>query len=266
MRQYLVAVMAVLASAASAGELRLIAAGSLKEPLTTIFADYGKSNGTTFAAEWGPSGLLRDRLKAGEAFDIFASAALPHAQALTDAGLSGPSVMFVRNALCVVTHADSPLETANLVETLLKPEIRIGTSTPGADPSGDYTWELFHKVDGVRPGAFDILAKKAQQLFGGPTNSAPVNGRSPALVALDAGRIDLFISYCSGAQQAAKEGSTYKSVALPPELMVGAEYGLTVSRKAQPAAADFALYLLSPRGQRSLQAFGLMPVALPAAP
>jgi ABC-type molybdate transport system substrate-binding protein len=264
MRQFMVALMVMLASAASAADLRVIAAGSLKEPLTAIFSDYGKQNGTTFSAEWGPSGLLRDRLKAGEAFDIFASAALP--QALTDAGLSGPSVMFVRNALCVVTHAGSPLETGNLVETLLQPEIRIGTSTPGADPSGDYTWELFHKVDRVRPGAFYILSKKAQQLFGGPTNSAPVNGRSPALVALDEKRIDLFISYCSGAQQAAKEASTYKSVALPPQLVVGAEYGLTVSRKAQPAAADFALYLVSPAGQRSLQAFGLVPVALPASP
>ena len=43
--------------------------------------------------------------------------------------------------------------------------------------------------------------------------------------------------------------TNYKSVELPPELSVGPEYGLTVSRKAQPAAADFAMYMLSPQAQ-----------------
>jgi len=53
---------------------------------------------------------------------------------------------------------------------------------------------------------------------------------------------------------------------LPPELSVGPEYGLTVSRKAAPEAADFAMYLMSPQGQGSLQSFGFIPVALPTAP
>jgi hypothetical protein len=58
--------------------------------------------------------------------------------------------------------------------------------------------------------------------------------------------------------------SNYKSIELPPELVVGPEYGLTVSRKAAPAAADFAMYLLSPPEQASLKAFGFIPGALPA--
>jgi molybdate transport system substrate-binding protein len=56
----------------------------------------------------------------------------------------------------------------------------------------------------------------------------------------------------------------YKSVELPPELSVGPEYGLTVSRNAVPGAADFAMYLLSPQGQNSLKSFGFIPVTLPA--
>jgi ABC-type molybdate transport system substrate-binding protein len=54
---------------------------------------------------------------------------------------------------------------------------------------------------------------------------------------------------------ALKASANYKSV--------GPEYGLTVSRKAQPAASDFAMYLPSPQGQASLKASGFMPVALP---
>ena len=243
-----------------------MSAGSLKDAFTAIFADYTKQYGSGFAPVWGPSGVLRERLQKGEAFDVFASAALPHAQALTEAGVSGPSVLFAKNALCIVTDAGHPVDAGNLVETLLKPDIKIGTSTPVSDPAGDYTWEMFRKIDTLRRGAFDTLSTKAQQLFGGPNTAAPVNGRPRLLVALDDHEIDLFVYYCSGAQQIVRESSKYKSVALPPELSVGPEYGLTVSRKASPEAADFAMYLLSPQAQATLKSFGLIPVALPAGP
>jgi hypothetical protein len=102
-------------------------------------------------------------------------------------------------------------------------------------------------------------------LFGGPTTTTTINGRPRLLVALDNHDIDLFIYYCSGARQIVRD-ARYKSVALPPELSVGPEYGLTVSRKAQPAAADFAMYLMSPQAQATLKSFGFIPVALPVAP
>ena len=266
MRAWLLAILIAMAWPAAAADIRVLAAGSLKDPLVAIFADYAKRYGATFSAEWGPSGVLRERLQAGEPFDVFASAALPHAQALTDAGLAGPSVIFARNTLCVVTGAERPYDSGNLVETMLDPGVRIGTSTPTADPAGDYTWEMFHKIEAQKPGAFATLSQKAQQLFGGPATTTPVNGRPRLLVALDNHDIDLFIYYCSGAQQIVRESSQYKSVALPPELTVGPEYGLTVSRKAQPGAGDFAMYLMSPQGQATLKAFGFIPVALPAAP
>jgi len=265
MRVWLVAfMMALSASSASAAEIRVLAAGSLKDAFTAVFTDYTKQYGRTFSPVWGPSGVLRERPQKGETFDIFASAALPHAQALTDAGISGPSVLFARNALCIVTDASRPVDTANLVETLLQPDIKIGTSTPVSDPAGDYTWEMFRKIDAQRPGSFDTLSKKAQQLFGGAATTAPINGRPRLLVALDDRQIDLFIYYCSGAREIVKASPKYKSVALPPELSVGPEYGLTVSRKAAPGTADFAMYLLSPQGQSGLKSFGFIPVALPA--
>jgi molybdate transport system substrate-binding protein len=46
--------------------------------------------------------------------------------------------------------------------------------------------------------------------------------------------------------------------------VVGPEYGLTVSRSAQPGAADFAMYLMSPQGQATMKTFGFIPVTLPA--
>jgi ABC-type molybdate transport system substrate-binding protein len=191
---------ALASSSAAASEIRVMAAGSLRDVFAAVFADYAKLYGDSFAPVWGPSGVLRERLQKGEAFDVFASAGLPHAQVLTEAGVSGPSVLFVRNALCIVTDADRQLDAGNLVETLLKPEIRIGTSTPVSDPAGDYTWEMFHKIDAQRPGTFEILSRKAQQLDGSAATATLVNGRPRMLVALDDRQIDLFIAYCSGAR------------------------------------------------------------------
>jgi molybdate transport system substrate-binding protein len=266
MRGWLVVIVVALAApSASAADIRVMAAGSLKDVFTAVFADYAKQYGGGFIPVFGPSGLLRERLKKGEAFDVFASAALPHAQALTEAGVSGPSVLFARNALCVVTDAGRPLDSANLAETLLKPETKIGTSTPGADPAGDYTWEVFHLIDKQHPGAFDTLSKKAQQIFGGAATTTPMNAPRSLLTSLGDHSVDLIINYCSSAKQMVRDQPKYKSVELPPELLVGAEFGLTVSRNAVPGAADFAMYLLSPRGQSSLKAFGFIPVTLPVA-
>ncbi len=139
------------------------------------------------------SGVLRERVQAGEAFDVFASAALPHAQTLTDAGLAGPSELFARNALYIVPHGKRPIDAGNLAVTLLDPAIRMGTATPTADPAGEYTWELFHKIEAQHPGAFETLSKKALQLFGGPGSMAAVNGRHRLLAALEDNEIDLFV-------------------------------------------------------------------------
>jgi molybdate transport system substrate-binding protein len=260
----LVIAISLFPALASASDIRVFAAGSLKDAFTAISGDFTQHYGSTFSSVWGPSGLLRDRLQAGEPFDLFASAALPHAQALTTAGISGPSVLFARNTLCVVTDAGRALDGKNLIDTLLDPDIRIGTSTPVADPSGDYTWELFRKIDAQRTGAFDILSAKAKQLIGGATTSTPLNGRDRLVVALDDHAIDLFISYCSGAKAMVDASKAYKLIELPPDLSVGPEYGLTVSRKAAPGAAEFAMYLLSPRGQSTLKSYGFIPVTLPA--
>lgn len=256
----------VAASPVAVHEVHVVAAGSLTGAFNAMIADYQKAHPGPIATQWGPSGVLRDKLEQGEPFDIFASAALPHAEALTDKGLSGPSVLFARNALCAIVPASSDVTTATLVETLLKPQTRVGTSTPKADPGGDYTWELFGLIDKAHPGAYAALSGKAQQLFGGAATTAPVGGRHRLAIALDDGTIDVAIYYCSGGQaMLAKEPGKFHMLALPADLAVGPEYGLTLAEGAPPEAADFALYILSPAGQKTLAAFGFIPVTLPAA-
>lgn len=270
MRARICAVVFLCLSAATsrAEDIRLVAAGSLTGAFNAMISDYGRSHPRDHVStKWGPSGVLRTELENGGAFDIFASAALPHAQALTDKGLASDSVLFARNALCAIALADGPvLASDTLVGTLLKPDIRLATSTPKADPGGDYTWELFALIDKQHPGAFATLSGKAQQVFGGAATTGPLNGRHRLAVALGDKSADVAIYYCSGTQEMSKaEPGKYKVVALPRDLAVGPEYGLTLANTASLPAADFAMYILSPSGQKTLSDFGFIPVTLPAA-
>ena len=61
--------------------------------------------------------------------------------------------------------------------THARPGVKLGTSTPRADPAGDYAWEVFRKADKLKPGAFAALEKKALQLTGGP-NATAAPGRT----------------------------------------------------------------------------------------
>lgn len=248
--------------------LRIYAAGSLKAALSAVVEEFARlSPGAPITVEWGPAGVLRERLEQGEAFDIFASAALGHAEALARSGRSGPAVIFARNSLCAVTTPEFPLSTANFEDTLLAPATRIGTSTPKADPSGDYTWEMFRRIDTHRPGAFATLSGKALQLYGSGKAGNPPAGvpAGPLTDFLDGKVADLLLVYCTSAHsltaKPGKSGQTYRAVTLPEAIQVGAEYGVTVARGAPARAHDLTLYLLSPAGQKRLAAHGFTPVA-----
>jgi molybdate transport system substrate-binding protein len=51
---------------------------------------------------------------------------------------------------------------------------------------------------------------------------------------------------------------------VPREIAAGPEYGLAVLKGANPGAADFALFMLSPDGQQILSRYGFAPIGLPA--
>jgi molybdate transport system substrate-binding protein len=252
-----------IAHVAKAEQLHVLAAGSLREVLDEIGSQYSKATGLEVTADFGPSGILRRRIEGGERADLFASADIGHPLALLKEGLATRVVMFTRNRLCGFAVPKVGLRSANFVARLLDPTVRLGTSTPKADPAGDYTWTMFHKIDPLRPGSYTILDNKAQQIVGGPTNNAPVGGKDPAAAALATGRIDLFIGYCSGAKRLLSQMPQLQVAAVPDNIATGPEYGLAILKGADLRAADFALFILSPTGQQSFADHGFAPVALP---
>jgi ABC-type molybdate transport system substrate-binding protein len=200
--------------------------------------------------------MMRERIEKGEHVDVFASADMGNVDKLVAAGRAGMVVLFARNRLCALAGPAVGLTSANFLDKALDPTIKLGTSTPKADPGGDYTWEMFRKAEALRPGSFAALDRKALKLVGGPQAVAIPAGRNAQAYLMSGGQADLFISYCTSAADVAKQLPDVTVVELPKELAVAAAYGLTVLNDAAPDAARLALYILSPDGQAVLAARG----------
>ena len=237
----------------------VFAAGSLRGPLTEAAKAFEASaGGLPVALTFGASGLLLDRIKTGADAQVFASANMAHPQALSAAGSFGPTQVFTRNALCALVRPGLAVDSTNLVATLLRPDVKLGTSTPKADPSGDYAFEMFQRVDsaGAPAGSGVALAAKALQLTGGPTSPPPPADRNVYGVLVASGQADVFITYCTNAVVARREQPQLQVVDIAPAINVAADYGLAVRKDASPAAQAFAAYLLSPSGQAILRKAG----------
>lgn len=259
--------MAGMASAdAAEAPVRLYTAGSLRAVMTEIGVAFEKTYGTPVAGTFGASGLLRERIEKGEPVEVFASANMTHPEATRRAGKTGPVVLFTRNRLCALTQPDLDVTPDTLLDRLLDPTVKVGTSTPKADPSGDYAWILFKRAEKLRPGAYATLDAKALKLTGGPDSPPPPKDRTVYGKLMEERAADIFLTYCTNAVLAKKEVPALRIVAIPPALAVSADYGLTIAKDARPLAAQFALYILSPDGQAILERHGFEAVALPAKP
>ncbi len=248
---------------ALADPLTLYAAGSLKAALGDVVASYQKTYKTEVVTKFGPSGLLRKAIESGEKPDVFASANMGHPEKLAAAGWGSPVVLFTRNQLCAMAQPYVKVTTDTLLETILDKKIRLGTSTPKADPSGDYAWDLFKKADAVKKGSFEKLSDKALQLTGGPKSEKPPKGRNNYGWVMGEKKADVFLSYCTNAVLAQREVPGLQIVKIPADLTVGADYGLLVRGDAPTEAWRLAMYILSPEGQKILNSYGFDATAFP---
>jgi len=246
-------------SSLHAESVALFAAGSLRAPLTDLARDFERSTDVPVVKTFGASGLLRDRIASGEQADVFASANVEHPEALVASGWAPDVRIFARNRMCLLVRPDVAQNGRDALGLLLDPALKLGTSTPRADPSGDYAWEVFARADKVRPGAYATLDARAQRLTGGPGTPQPPSDRSVYAELVGNAAVDLFLTYCTNAQTAVEERRGLLRMELPPELAVAAAYGIAVRRDAPRAAQDFALYLLSADGQRALARYGFAP-------
>ncbi len=246
---------------AAAEALRVYAAGSLTAAFTEMVAAFPAPAGEVAAPVFGPSGLLRQRIESGEPVDILASADMTQPRALARARGGLPVIMFTRNRLCALGREALGLTTDTVLDVLLTPSVRLATSTPGADPGGDYAWAVFARAEKLRPGAQATLQAKAMQLVGGPNTPPLVPGRGAVQGIFLTDRADIMLGYCSSAGPVQKEIPGLVRVGLPAALSVGPAYGLIVLSH-HALAERFALFILSEQGQAILARHGFDPIGI----
>lgn len=260
---FLALCLACLVTKVRASDLVVYGAGSLREAIGQITAEFGQAYGLVVTTQFGPSGRMRERIERGERVDLFTSADVGHARKLVEDGRAAVMTVFVRNTICVLSPAKFGATTETVLDKLLAPGVRIGVSPPKVDPLGDYTVRLFEMIGRMRQGSAAALQARAVVLDNPPGSPPLKSGDTDADAVLD-GRVDASIVYCSGRGRYARSLPDATLVQLPPGLRVGPEYGLAVLKDAHPDAALLALTILSPAGQKIMADRGFSPVTLPA--
>lgn len=246
--------LAPAATSAQTPSQRVYAAGSLRLAFDDIIALHAARTGVHFLPTYGPSGKLREEIEKGSLPAVFASASPKHTEILLKAGKLRESTVFTRNSLCLMAAPGIAPRPDALIDLLLDPALRLGTSTPGADPSGDYTWALFRNVEKLRPGSFAKLDAKALKLTG--SEVARDENELPYARVFREKSADLFISYCTNAVATAKAVPGIDWVRFGPDLNVASAYAIGTTGAGGNAAQAFVALVMSPEGQAILERYG----------
>jgi molybdate transport system substrate-binding protein len=137
------AIFSLIGPTASADTLHVFAAGSLTDAFSDLLRRFPAGPDSVAPADYGPSGLLREKIETGAPADILASADMDQARRLAFGHPERSVITFTRNRLCVLARDAIGLTPINMLDRLLDPSVRLATSTPGADPGGDYAWAVF---------------------------------------------------------------------------------------------------------------------------
>lgn len=249
---------------AASETVEVFSAGSLREVWNEVATQAAPALGIEVKTSFGGSGLMRERIEKGETPDLFTSADLGSPRKLESQGRTVvPVVAMARNRMCIVSRRSAGVTAANLIDRMLAKDVRLKTSTPVADPAGDYAWAIFDRIEALRPGSGAILKEKAQASMS--LSAAPAKpGQSPYVALFESGKVDMAITYCSHTAGLEKDVPELTSLVVPPQLDPHPVYGLAVLSN-KPAALRLALFLLSEKGQAIIARAGLVPLVEPSA-
>ena len=148
-----------------------------------------------------------------------------------------------------LSRGESPL----WLRLLLTAGLRIGTSTPHADPAGDYAQKLFDLTSRWGRQFLSILRAKSRALVGGEVSGKGAKTVTVKEVLLSR-KADVFLSYTSNAGNYPAE--SFRTLQIPTDEIVDARYGmLLMTSRAAPLSrwleSQEALRLMAEAGFRA---------------
>ncbi|MHB8232934.1 MAG: molybdate ABC transporter substrate-binding protein [bacterium] len=242
-------------SCASAATLRIMAADALPKPVTEIGNIFKKEHpGIKIDYDFLGAGVLKGDIEEGAPCDIFLSANRKFQKQLRKKGFLKSYRIFAYDYLAAATPYNNPANVtkSNLIQKLMDANVTLATSSPHADPAGDYTWKMFGIIDKQIPGAFEKITDHANHLL------------DAALVmpVLESGNTDLGILYASQLLELKRSGAKINIIPIPNKYNTKAKFTASVlnQSKYKPLSEEFIKLLFSKKGKKILSYWGFSPV------
>ena len=221
------------------GEITVFAASSLTEAFTQIGEDFSsKYKNTKVTFNFGSSSTLEAQLEQAAPGDVFASADTTNLGKLDAAGgVSGASIVFVRNRLEIAVEPGNPKNIKTLADTL-KNDVLLILCAPEI-PCGKYALLAYENVDLEVPTVPTGLTAKdtlAKVIFGEADAAVvyvtDINAASPDVDGVKIAKVDNVIG----------------------------EYAIAVVKATTnpPTAKLFVKYVTSKAGQATLKRHGFL--------
>ena len=239
---------------ANAATLRIMAADALPKPITEIGNIFKKEHpGVKIDYDFLGAGVLKGDIEEGVPCDIFLSANGKFQRQLRHKGFLKSYKVFAYDYLAAATPYNNPADVtpSNLIQKLMDPNVALTTSSPHADPAGDYTWKMFKIINKQFPGAFKKITGHANHLL------------DAALVMplLASGNTDLGILYTSQLLELKRSGAKINIIAIPRKYNTHAKFTVSVlnQSKYKSLDEDFIKLLFSKKGKKILTYWGFSP-------
>lgn len=234
------------------GELTVFAAASLTEPFTEIGKRLEASSpGLKIVFNFGGSPALRTQLEQGAHADVFASADAAQMElAKKSEVVPGKTPIFVKNKLVVIVPRENPgkvTEFRDLASTGLKLDL-----TGPQVPAGHYSRQAITKAS-AEYGA-DFAQRVLDNVVSEEDNVKQV------VTKVRLGEADAGIVYVSDVT--AQVSKDVRAIPIPDAYNQIASYPIALTKgvRNRVAAEAFVAFVLSPAGQRILQAHRFIPV------
>lgn len=234
--------------------MHIMAAGSLRGALTAILARYTDNKIPPVTCDFGPAGLLRQKIESGVKCDLFLSADRTHPEALLRNNIAFRVEPFIANYLGITTTTELAEQYPGWQQLLRAPGLIIGTSTPVDDPCGDYVVQFYSELSKTDPELTENICNRTRHLVGGKNSPVIPAGQMASQWLIHSHQADIFIGY-RHYQKKTSELPGLSVIAIPEEHNVKAIYCMAL---ISPQARIFADYLLQTESQQIFIENGFM--------
>ena len=230
----------------------ILAAGSMLGLLPKLLGNYFGATPSAITTSFGPSGALRSKIEAGHACALFISATSVHTDALVEKQILKTSNILGLNSTVLLHQKSLNVSEESAVHRILDPNLALGMSTTGLDPSAD-DLEILRKISANSGVDTQSLRSRIRIITGGRETPNSPQGRNQYGWIMETQDVDLLLTFQSNAIEATDDNPQLQFCNLPEKVRVDGYYGIGISPNADQELVGFYNWLLSDVGQGYLR-------------